>query len=380
MSDDRNKPLLELIGHTYDAVQDEKLLPDLAAKIARTFESPSTLLQVHDLRDSRSQLLATTANFDEHFQKVYVDYYWQLDVWAKRAAKIGLSKVHTSADLIADSEFERTEIYNDLVRAHDLFYVIGSVLPIFDHQRALIGIQRPRARGNYDEQYRNRLTGFIPHFVHALKIRRRLTQENLEHQAALDALERSRMAMMAVGRNGMVIYANREAEAMLHRGDAIRCVGGRLATTVGSASERLRLLIQGAVDTASGHQGSPGGTVSIAREKRLPVTVMVAPFRPARDGAGAPIPAAILFVRDTEYPPSPDSEAMQGLFGLTPAEATIASHLARGMSVAEIAARHRLSHSTVRTHLKNIFAKTDTRSQTQLVVLVVSSVAMISKR
>lgn len=45
----------------------------------------------------------------------------------------------------------------------------------------------------------------------------------------------------------------------------------------------------------------------------------------------------------------------------------------------EVAARHRLSLNTVRTHLKSIFAKTGVKRQTELVTLVLCSVAVMNR-
>lgn len=110
----------------------------------------------------------------------------------------------------------------------------------------------------------------------------------------------------------------------------------------------------------------------------MPVTALVAPFRPAREGIGAAAPAAIVLVRDPEFQGAPGVAALQELFGLTPAKATIASYLARGRSIGEIAARHRLSLNTVRTHLKNIFAKTGMSRKSQLIALMLRSVAPLT--
>jgi DNA-binding CsgD family transcriptional regulator len=67
--------------------------------------------------------------------------------------------------------------------------------------------------------------------------------------------------------------------------------------------------------------------------------------------------------------------ALQGLFGLTIAEACIASMLAEGKSLADIATRQGIALNTIRVHLKNIFAKTSTARQAQLVALILRSVA-----
>lgn len=64
---------------------------------------------------------------------------------------------------------------------------------------------------------------------------------------------------------------------------------------------------------------------------------------------------------------SPSAEELARRWGLTPAQARVAERLARGQSVREIAAELGVSRSTVRTHLKAIFAHTDTHRQAQLV-------------
>ncbi len=218
---------------------------------------------------------------------------------------------------------------------------------------------------------------FLPHPLRTLQIRNGLTREDLEKIAATETVERSRTATIVVLRNGVIVQANREAEALLCSGDAIRSVRGQLATSSKSATQTLKARIRGAIDAASGKGGSAGGTVLIERDKRLPLTILVAPFRmpPASDAAA--FQAAILFIRDPERI-APGSAALQSLFGLTPAEATIAIHLVRGGSVQKIAAHHNLSLNTVRTHLKNIFAKTGTSRQTEFVSLVMKTVALLA--
>jgi hypothetical protein len=69
-----------------------------------------------------------------------------------------------------------------------------------------------------------------------------------------------------------------------------------------AAADRLIAPVRSAVDTATGAGTAPGGAMAIDRGDHLPLTVLVAPFRPARDGFGAALPAAIVFVRDPERP------------------------------------------------------------------------------
>lgn len=67
---------------------------------------------------------------------------------------------------------------------------------------------------------------------------------------------------------------------------------------------------------------------------------------------------------------------LQLVFGLTFAEARVASRLARGADLTTIAEELRVSRETVRTHLKRIYSKTGARRQAALVALVLGTQAL----
>lgn len=65
-----------------------------------------------------------------------------------------------------------------------------------------------------------------------------------------------------------------------------------------------------------------------------------------------------------------DMRVLSGLFDLTPAEAKLARYLASGASAEAAAEALGLSIQTIRTYLKRIMAKTGTRRQAKLAVLL----------
>jgi len=69
-------------------------------------------------------------------------------------------------------------------------------------------------------------------------------------------------------------------------------------------------------------------------------------------------------------PAAPLTELLTGLFDLTGAEVHVASGIATGGSVEEIAAARAVSRETVRTQLKSILAKTGTSRQVELALLL----------
>ncbi len=374
-----NNRLVDLIGRVYDAALDETLWSGLAVDLAQGFNSSSIAVRIRNSRNGDAPLLACTANMvlPAAVAAEYRVHHWRHDIWANRAAELGLSKVFTSKNLISDDALERTGFYQDWLRKFEVFYIVGSVFRTGPEETCSVGFHRPRARGAYEDIDRRSVIKFLPHLQRALQIRRQMGTPTLHHLAASEALERTGIGTFVVGREGQVLHANGLGVELLRKADAIRLIGGRLATTARSTTDRLISVIARAVDTAAGRDSTVGGAVAVAREGHLPLTILVAPFRPAQNGLGWTAPAAILFVRDPEQS-GPAAATLVELFDLTPTEAGIAVALANGRSVDNIARTNRISLNTARTHLKNILAKTHTSRQAQLVALLLQSVASLT--
>jgi DNA-binding CsgD family transcriptional regulator len=94
------------------------------------------------------------------------------------------------------------------------------------------------------------------------------------------------------------------------------------------------------------------------------------PLPPRAAGPGAHHPAVLLQVADPSARANPQRALLVEAFGLTPAEADLATDLLAGLSVREIAAASERSVATVRTHLASLLAKTGTARQSELVRLL----------
>jgi pimeloyl-ACP methyl ester carboxylesterase/DNA-binding CsgD family transcriptional regulator len=75
--------------------------------------------------------------------------------------------------------------------------------------------------------------------------------------------------------------------------------------------------------------------------------------------------------------PNGFTEILRGAFDLTQAEAEVMKALAEGQGLSDIATRRGRSVETVRAQLKSIMAKTETRSQSELVRLTLSTMELI---
>ena len=91
------------------------------------------------------------------------------------------------------------------------------------------------------------------------------------------------------------------------------------------------------------------------------------------------IPALIEVLSDPEFREVSITDVLTDIYGLTPAEGELAQLLAQGRSLEEAAQIRGVTLNTARSQLKQVFAKTDTNRQGQLLQLVLSGVASIER-
>lgn len=142
----------------------------------------------------------------------------------------------------------------------------------------------------------------------------------------------------------------------------LRLVHGRLHAT--SASDHA--LLAERVAQALHHTAAPRG-LRLARAGRWPLTLRL---------QRAPTPRQVLIDIRDPYLPQPEESLLQDLFGLTPAEATVALALAQGELAGDIARARGVQPNTVNAHIKKLLLKTGTQRQSQLVALLLRSAAM----
>lgn len=365
----------DLIGKLYDAVLDDQRWAGLCEEIAGAFGASSSAVLVQRA-DVGSSFLDRTANFEDSIVAPYEAYYWKRDVWASKAQTLGLSEVHSSGDMISDSEFQRTEYYADWCRQANVFYVIGSVFQVSPTEMGVLGIHRVRSLGNYDCSEKACVSAFLPHLERALQLRSRLSAAGMCERFSIAALDGARIAAFVVDESCSVLHANPYAAALLGDDSPLRLRAERLMVVGLDCGRKFERLVRGAVLIARGQASPTGQSMCLARQGRLPLTLTVAPLMPSNQGHSS-IPAALVLVRDPEAV-CPTTRTLQALFNLTPAEAAVAKALVQGNSLVEIAASHRISLNTVKTHIQRVFAKTSTKRQGELIALILGSIATLS--
>lgn len=187
----------------------------------------------------------------------------------------------------------------------------------------------------------------------------------------------SPLGVLVVDPSLRVVFANPSALAILERNDAIGLACGALHEREGRVLEpRLQRALCGELDPA-GELATPFHLPRRSGRRPYEVTLRAAP---PGEGVGpwVGVRHVLVYVRDPDAGVPIDEKALRSRYGLTPAEARTAVALTLGGTLPEHSELLKLRPMTIRSYIKQIFTKTDTHSQPDLVRLVLTGVASLA--
>jgi DNA-binding CsgD family transcriptional regulator len=146
----------------------------------------------------------------------------------------------------------------------------------------------------------------------------------------------------------------------------LKSVDGKIDFVSPLASDKFGYVVESVKKENRAHQARWASTVfAHSCDRNLPLLVRIW----ASPGPAEQITAAITIV-DLEHKRQVSAPILRSAFGLTAAEATLASSLAEGFSLSDVARRTGVCISTLRSQLSMVLAKTGTSRQGHLVSLL----------
>lgn len=199
------------------------------------------------------------------------------------------------------------------------------------------------------------------------RIRANRAQKGAEglHSAFVQAFDLLGFGTVLIGERCEVIFANRAARHIAEQKDGIR-IDRRIQAEDGLDDRKVREMLgdlQKAADTAPST-----ASLSLPRPSGKHDYLLVASKVASAQG----LPVTALFIIDPDQPLDIPHAILADLFKLTPTETEVALALAKGMRTSEIAAELAIAQTTVSFHLKNLFEKTGTNRQADLIALILS--------
>ena len=186
------------------------------------------------------------------------------------------------------------------------------------------------------------------------------------------ALDRLDAAVLVVDADRRVVFANPRAGAMLKSGDVLHLRAGRVA---GTDAQNEQALCSALGEAGSGTSGARPGGLEASMTGAGGVGWLMFAITLDAPGASAfasPSRSTLLVLRAPREDTRNPIVIAARVFQLTPTQVQVLAFLAQGHSIDEIADLLGVSVKTVRSHLAELFRRTGTGRQADLVARTLS--------
>lgn len=263
-------------------------------------------------------------------------------------------------DLYTSAELDRDPYYQDFLRPRGVFWHAKVRLHARPGERVTLSLKRDTRLGPYTPQDIAALDSVIPELKAAVRIGRSMAEAEISGMTRV--LHGSGDPVMELDSRGHVIRMHGDGEAVgvlrVHRQCLVAIDPAEQPALERALTAAVRAPRRPAALTLSGQDG-----------ERAILQLIPVPG-PARDVFAAAAALAVVIPLRLVPPSSPYAGVLRDAFGLTEREADVASLVASGMALSDVAERLQVQIGTARNHLKNIFAKTRVSRQGELVALL----------
>jgi len=325
----------------------------------------------HHLPQNNHRILATLGDSinDRENVRLYEEVYCQFDEWTLRFPGSGSERVVQGEDLWPRSELLKSTFYNEFLKKVDVCQM--ACVAVAGPSGILEGLSIYRGPGEdeFDRQQFAVLEQILPHLRTALYTRRMLLELESRVSDMETALNHLNAPLVLVDATAKVLFANRNARAILDCHVGLVSDGGSLKAQADTEEAALRATLANAISARKGEAAPDARPTMISRAGKRPLQIVAVPCWPETLTTPQRT-AAVVFITDPDQRPLARPEALRILFGLSRAETKLAMVLLDGKSLSEAADLNHVGRETVRSQLKSIFLKTGTRRQSELIRLL----------
>jgi PAS domain-containing protein/DNA-binding CsgD family transcriptional regulator len=366
-----------IVSKIYGGLLDDISMRPCLGTMGAAFNGHLTGLHFEEFEDRRSGLTMLGEIEGAEFERMSRDYatVWAgKNLWIERGTADLLERGYGCGDdVVSQRELMDSEYFRHFLRPCDVRHGLGiNVQARGKSSIAILTINRSASAGAFSADELRRVVLLRPHLINAYAICRRLGGLRDEAATLRAAFDNTPLGVLVLDGDGRIVEVNREASRLL----ASNCGLAR------SAEGRLQFSdprLKHCYATALVRLGNPELPllpevllVDTGADVAGVLALHLCAF-PRTAGSVLPHRGRILgFLSPISHRASAQMAAhvLKVAFGLTPVEGLVALSLRKHMEAGHVALELNLAMSTVRSHLKHIFRKTNTARQSELLRLI----------
>lgn len=288
--------------------------------------------------------------------------------------------VMTLSEFLPREALEATEYYREYMAPIGVFHMLGVDMQAPGGMAVRLRVTRGPEAVDFSAADRELVAALLAHIKQAVALHTRITRTLSERDVYASAFDQLSLGTVILDEQASVLHMNEAARAILARPSQLSVHGGHLQVGNRQQNQAFRAIVD---EVMAAHRHSEPSFVRVFRVEKSGslsgIGLLVRPLPRVELPEGVDSPAVAIFISDPETPHGVPVHVLTQLFGFTPAEASLSLLLANGLTLDEAATELDVSRNTVKSHLSAVFAKTGVKRQTQLVQLILKSVAPIGR-
>ncbi|WP_421477240.1 helix-turn-helix transcriptional regulator [Agrobacterium tumefaciens] len=269
-----------------------------------------------------------------------------------RAVREGQFSFVRDFDIFTPDEWAGLPIVRDFLMPRGLGYGVATQVAPPDHPEMTLLFERKLDRGVIGPETMAALGRLRPHIARSLTL-----ATGLQRQKA-DAIT---LGLNAIGAPAAVLQASGRVLSTNNLFEATKkCISTRARDRILILDERINRLLYKALAS-----GSVSSLPLPTSEDRVCILHVIPLRKDALDLS--PNGSAIVLISQPSDTVADVTPLLKGLYDLTKGEARVALEILKGLSLPSVAKQLQISHETVRSNAKSIYAKTGSTGQTDLV-------------
>ena len=305
------------------------------------------------------------------WQRHFFEHYYPEAENLPRLRKLPDSRIARTRDLFTEEELKTSRMYNEMLARHDGQDSLNLRLDGPGGSRIVWGIADPVDPDGWSSSRIDTVSRVVPHVRQYVTMRSALADAEALGTSVAELLGNTRAGVVQLDRGGRIVETNDRARELLRRNDGLSDRGGELRAAAPADDARLQKLLAQALPRF-GEQGA-SGSMMVRRPSLLArFALHVKPVAKREEEYRSRQVAALMLIVDPVDRARVDPDLVASVLGLTPAESRIAVLLAEGRTPRQVAAATGRGYSTVRSHLKHIYAKLKVSRQFEVAQLVLA--------
>jgi len=365
-----------IIGSLHEAMLDDTRWPVTAALIDEACGSKGNELVVAEGSGRADAKILFAGLYyrgqrNEELEREYPEIYLAQDERVPRLPYLPDSQVVHVADLYSERERKTSPTYNEALPRASAQNGLNVRLNGPDGTHIVWMLTDPTGSAPWSSGRIEIIESLLPHIRQFVRVRQALVDAEAVGASSAALLENTQVGVIQLNRGGKIVATNDRALDILKRGEGLVDRGGYLNARIATDNDRLKKLLALAIPALGGQAAA--GSMTVGRSPHLPrLALHVNPVTVRQMDLSARRVAALVLVVDPLSQPRIDPDLVAETLGLTLAESQVATALAEGSNVRDIAAATRRKESTVRWFIRQIYEKRGISRQADLVRLGLS--------